>query len=91
MELIGYYLLFAFSISLTAAFYWFIPLLREAHAQGISNSMTQNPKLSFVVYVLISAVVAPLLIFPMFSSNLEQHFVAGLRKEMLSPDQEKQT
>ena len=89
MEIIGYYLLFAFSISLTAAFYWFVPLLREAYAQGISNSITQNPKLSFVVYVIVSAVVAPLLVFPMFSSNMEQHFVAGLRKEMLLPDQEK--
>lgn len=89
MEIIGYYLLFAFSISLTAAFYWFVPLLKEAYALGVVNSMTQNPKLSFVVYVIVSAIVAPLLVFPMFSSNMEQHFVAGLRKEMLLPDQEK--
>lgn len=88
MELIGYYLLFAFSISISACYFWFIPLLREAKSSDISNSFTEYPKLSTVVYVLVSALVAPMLLFPMFSSEMAGKFEDGLRKEILRPDQE---
>ena len=88
MELIGYYLLFAFSISISTCYFWFSPLLRQAKQSEISNSFTQYPKLSTVVYVLVSAVVAPLLIFPMFSSEMANRFEEGLRREILRPDSE---
>lgn len=88
MELIGYYLLFAFSISISACYFWFSPLVKEAQQSQISNSFTQYPKLSTVVYVLVSAIVAPLLVFPMFSSEMAGRFEEGLRKEILRPDQE---
>lgn len=88
MELIGYYLLFAFSISISACYFWFSPVLRQAQEAQISNSFTQYPKLSTVVYVLVSALVAPLLVFPMFSSEMALRFEQGLRTEIMKPDQE---
>lgn len=88
MELIGYYLLFAFSISITACYFWFIPVLREAKLAEISNSFTQYPKLSTLIYVFVSALVAPLLVFPMFSSEMALRFEQGLRNEMMRADQE---
>jgi len=88
MELIGYYLLFAFSISISACYFWFSPLLRQAQQSEISNSFMQYPKLSTVVYVLVSVVVAPVLVFPMFSSEMADKFEEGLRREILRPDQE---
>lgn len=88
MELIGYYALFAFSISISACYFWFWPVLRDAMQADIKNSFTQYPILSTVVYILVSAVVAPLLLFPMLNSAMALRFEIGLRTEMLKPDQE---
>ena len=88
MELIGYYLLFAFSISISACYFWFWPLLQEARTARIQNSFTYYPVLSTVIYILVSAVVAPLMIFPMFSSAMALRFEIGLRSEILKPDTE---
>lgn len=87
MELIGYYLLFAFSTSITACIFWFVPLVQAARAQEVVNSFTLYPKLSTVVYILISAVVAPLLILPLLSESMAQKFQAGLEREIMQPDQ----
>lgn len=86
MELIGYYLLFAFSIAISACYFWFWPVLSEAKQTGVVNSFTEYPKLSTVVYVLVSAAVAPFLIPPMFSQVMAERFEAGLRKEILKTD-----
>lgn len=83
MELIGYYALFAFSTSITACIFWFWPLVQQARQAGITNTFTQNPKTSTVIYVLISALVAPLLLPPMFSENMAQKFSSGLAREIL--------
>ena len=83
MELIGYYALFAFSTSITACIFWFWPLVKQAREAGITNTFTQNPKTSTVIYVLISAIVAPLLLPPMFSENMAQKFSSGLAREIL--------
>ncbi len=88
MELIGYYLLFAFSISLSACYFWFWPVLKEAKATGINNSFTQYPVLSTIIYILISVIVAPILLFPMFNALMALQFETGLRSEMLKPDKE---
>jgi hypothetical protein len=90
MELIGYYLLFAFSISLTACYLWFLPLVRLAKAEQVSNTFTNNTILSTFVYITVSAIVAPLLVPPMFSSDLEQRFLVGLKREIFKQDSETQ-
>ena len=87
MELIGYYLLFAFSTSITACIFWFWPLVQQARASGITNTFTQYPKTSTIIYVLVSTVVAPLLIAPMFSEQMAKRFSIGLAKEILKPDE----
>ena len=87
MELIGYYLLFAFSTSLTACYFWFWPLVQQARREQISNTFAEYPKTSVVVYVLVSTVVAPLLVFPLLSERMAQQFQAGLAREILKQDQ----
>ena len=86
MELIGYYLLFAFSTSITACIFWFWPLVQQARAGGISNTFTQYPKTSTVIYVLVSTVVAPLLIPPLLSTKMAEKFSHGLAREILKQD-----
>lgn len=86
MELIGYYLLFAFSISISACVFWFWPLVKQAQAAGIENTFTEYPKISTVIYILVSTLVAPLLIPPMFSETMADRFRTGLSREILRPD-----
>lgn len=86
MELIAYYLLFAFSTAITASIFFFSPLIREARQSNIHNSFTENPVLSTVVYICISAIVAPMLVFPLLSDSIAQRFQDGLRREIMKAD-----
>lgn len=86
MELIGYYLLFAFSIAIAACYLWFWPLVQQARGEGVQNSFTQYPLISTVVYVLVSAIVAPLLLPPMLSEAMAQRFQIGLQREIFKQD-----
>jgi hypothetical protein len=86
MELIGYYLLFALSIAIAACYLWFWPMVQQAKTMGIQNSFTQYPKISTLVYILVSAVVAPLLLPPMLSETMAQRFQAGLHREIFKQD-----
>jgi hypothetical protein len=86
MELIGYYLLFAFSTAIAASYLWFWPMVQQAKAEGIQNSFTEYRIISTVVYILLSAIVAPLLVPPMLSETIAQRFQTGLRREIFKQD-----
>jgi hypothetical protein len=86
MELIGYYVIFAFTTSITACIFWFWPLVQEAQQLEVVNSFTQYPLISTVIYIFISALVAPMLIPPMFSQAMADRFSRGLRTEILKSD-----
>jgi hypothetical protein len=86
MELIAYYLLFAFSTAITASIFFFSPLIREARQSNVENSFTQYPVLSTVVYIFISAIVAPMLVFPLLSDSVAKRFQDGLRREIMKAD-----
>ena len=84
-------MLFAFSISISTCYLWFWPLISLARQSNIENSFTLYPKLSIMVYILVSAVVAPLLIAPMLSSTMGTRFEQGLKREILQQDTETKT
>lgn len=86
MELIGYYALFAFSISISACYLWFWPLIQEAKAKEVVNGFTKFPILSSLIYILVSAVAAPVLLLPMFSEEMADRFKHGLQNEILKAD-----
>lgn len=86
MGVIECYVLFALSTSITACYLWFWPLLQKAKSQNITNSFTENPKLSTVIYIIISTVVAPILVLPLVSNTLAEKFELGLSKEILKQE-----
>ena len=86
MELISYYLLFAFSTAIATCYLWFWPMVQQAKGVDIQNSFTQYPIVSTIVYVLVSAVVAPLLVPPMLSEAMALRFQAGLHREIFKQD-----
>ena len=86
MEWLWYYLIFCSSISLTSCLLWYFPVVREARVAGIENNFTQQPILSTCIYFMVTAVLAPFLVPPLFSKNYEERFLVGLRREILKPD-----
>ena len=86
MGVIEYYVLFAFSTSITACYLWFWPLLQKAQTQNITNSFTENPILSCIIYIIISAVIAPILLMPLLSNDMAEKFEHGLSKEILKQE-----
>ena len=79
-------MLFAFSTSITACYLWFWPLLRKAKSQDIKNSFTDNPILSSLIYIFISAFIAPILLMPLLSNDMAEKFERGLSKEILKQE-----
>jgi len=86
MGLIEYYVLFAFSTSITVCYLWFWPLLQKAKTENIKNSFTHYPMMSMLIYIFISAFIAPLLIMPILSESMGEKFERGLAKEILKAD-----
>lgn len=86
MELIKYYTIFALSISISSWYLWFWPLIKEAKDKNIINGFTKYPILSSTIYILLSAVVAPMLVLPMFNEDMAEGFKSGLRKEISKAD-----
>jgi len=79
MGLIEYYIIFAVSTALFAWLDVFGPALSEAKADGIQNVLTQNPKLSTLVYLGISTIMAPFIILPLMVPSMNSRFKSSLR------------
>lgn len=61
------------------------PLVSEAKAKNIKNTFTQNTKISYVVYVVLTAVIAPLAAITLLIPSWNERFVTGMAKEVLKP------
>jgi nicotinamide riboside transporter PnuC len=83
MGLIEYYLLFALSTSITSWYIWYKPLVRKARETNIKNSFTEYGKLSSIVYIIVSSIIAPVIVLPLLSSQFAENFERGLAKEIL--------
>lgn len=86
MGLIEYYSIFACSTALAVWYLWYLPILREALESGVNNSLTQYPKVGHIIYILISALIAPVLLYPLLSQNAGELFCRGLRQEIFRED-----
>jgi len=86
MDLIGYYLLFAFSTSLTACYVWFWPILKQAKEKGVENVLTKAPVLGIIVYILVTALIAPVIVLPLLVPSMSDNFVRGLERELMKKD-----
>lgn len=86
MALIGYYLLFAFSTSLTACYVWFWPLLQKAISQNVKNALTRAPVLAVVTYIIVTAFIAPVIVLPLLVPKMGENFARGLERALLESD-----
>jgi hypothetical protein len=83
--LIGY-IVFALTTALCAWLFYYMPIVRLARANGISNTFTDNPILSTIVYIVISTVVAPGVFMALFSETKSKLFLNALKEEIFKAD-----
>lgn len=86
MSILEGYTIFAFSTALAACYLWFWPAIQFLISEGIDNSFTKRPWLSVVVYVLMTAVIAPVIVLPLLSTQYGEAFDRGLRRAMQEKD-----
>jgi len=69
-----YYIIFALATSIFALIDVFMPVLKEAKEFGVRNVLTENPKLSYFIYVCISTLIAPLIVLPLLVPSMNTRF-----------------
>jgi len=87
MGLIEYYFIFALATSLFALVDIFYPTLNRAKSEGVDNTLTQNPKLSYFIYVCITTIIAPLVFLPLLIPALNDRFREGIEKTVYAADE----
>ena len=80
------YLVFAITTGICSWLFIYNPVVREAKAQGIVNTFTNNPKLSSIVYIAMSALIAPSIFLPLFNTTQSALMMDALAKEILKQD-----
>ena len=86
MDWLILYVVFAFTTSICAWLFYFMPAVREAKNKGIVNSFTTSTILSSVVYIIISTFIAPTIFVAIFSNEHSKQFYKALREEILKQD-----
>lgn len=80
MSFIEYYIIFALTTSIFALIDVFIPLLNEVRADEVVNVLTENPKLSCLVYFCLTTLTAPFVILPMLIPSMNVRFRESMAK-----------
>jgi hypothetical protein len=88
MGVIEYYIIFALATAIAGCYEFLLPLINEAKAAGVTNSLTTNKWLSCFVYIMISTIVAPFLIIPVLFPGPAKNFREGLAKIVFEEDLE---
>jgi hypothetical protein len=86
MGLIEYYIIFALTTGLSSCYLFLVPAIKKAREQGVINSFTINTKLSYLIYILSSAIFAPLTIFPIMFDRSGTKFMTGIERVVLEQD-----
>lgn len=86
MELILIYFILSLATSLTSLVLWVYPELKEAIADEVDNTATQNPKFYLTAYLVIATILAPFILPAIIIPNGHERFVKGMRASIRKPD-----
>lgn len=86
MDPLSIYLVFALTTGICCWLFYYVPIVNEAKRSGISNTFTRSPIISSFTYIIISTLVAPSLIIPLFSQEKGEMFRKALEAEILKQD-----
>lgn len=77
------YCILALATGLSAAYELFYPLVKQAQAAGVVNEITENPKLSIFVFIVVGTLTAPLLICMILVPALFISARIGMEREVM--------
>jgi uncharacterized membrane protein YdjX (TVP38/TMEM64 family) len=83
MEIIEFYLLFALTTGISSCVLFLAPAVALAKDHGIQNSFTENTKLSYLIYIIITSITAPFAILPIFIPSFAERFKTGLERAVM--------
>jgi uncharacterized membrane protein YdjX (TVP38/TMEM64 family) len=83
MEVIEFYLLFALTTGISSCVLFLAPAVALAKDHGIQNSFTENTKLSYLIYIIITSITAPFAILPIFIPSFAERFKTGLERAVM--------
>jgi hypothetical protein len=80
MSFIEWYIIFSLSTGLFAWLDILYPTIKHARGLGIRNTFTSNVKLTALVYITISTIVAPFIIIPILVPHMNTKFRDSMSK-----------
>jgi uncharacterized membrane protein YdjX (TVP38/TMEM64 family) len=83
MEIIEIYLLFALTTGITSCILFLVPAVALAKDMNITNSFTERPWTSYLVYIIITTITAPFSVMPIFIPSFAERFKTGLEKSVM--------
>jgi hypothetical protein len=86
MDWLTLYLVFAITTGICCWLFFYVPIVHEARRLGISNTFTRSPRISSIVYIVISILIAPSLFIPIFHEEKGELFRKALRSEILKQE-----
>lgn len=84
MGIIEYYIIFCLTTALSCCYLFLWPVIKEAKELGVVNEFTEYPYFSCFVYIVLSALIAPILILPFLSNEKSEQFKNGLRNTIIN-------
>jgi hypothetical protein len=85
MDLIGWYVLFAVTTSLTFMYEVFSPVMQQLEIVKPDDNMVEYKFISYFVYFLLGALIAPLLLPVCLIPSFSDRFRKTLLKTILEP------
>jgi uncharacterized membrane protein YdjX (TVP38/TMEM64 family) len=83
MEIIEFYLLFALTTGISSCVLFLAPAVSLARDMGIQNSFTEDTKLSYLIYIIITSITAPFAVLPIFIPSFAKRFKTGLERAVM--------
>ena len=83
MEVIELYLLFSLTTGISSCVLFLSPAVALARDIGVQNSFTENTWLSYLIYIIITTITAPLSILPIIIPSFAERFKTGLERAVM--------
>ena len=83
MEVIELYILFALTTGIASCILFLAPAIEQAKFIGIQNTFTESTWTSYIIYIIITSIVAPFTVLPIFIPSFAQRFQNGIGRAVM--------
>ena len=83
MEVIELYILFALTTGITSCILFLAPAINIARKLDIENTFTESTWTSYIIYIIITSIVAPFTVLPIFIPSFGKRFQNGIGRAVM--------